>query len=198
MNEPCPGYEKPGHTQSIDAFSIDRTEVTLGDYRKCVDAGACTPSTRPFVGDARDLSHLCNWDKPGRDNEPVNCVNWVQASAYCKWAGRRLPTSAEWEKAARGTDGRVYPWGNIWEDGRANVNSGSLEPVGKYPSGASQYGVLDMVGNVFEWVQDRNPDGGRDLRGGSWDVARDFARVSRRNWTNPRYSNADVGFRCAR
>ena len=138
--------EKPQHRVYLDAYWIDRTEVTKAQYQQCVAARKCrAPSC---VGTRVD-------------EHPVVCVSWQDAADYCAWAGKRLPTEAEWEKAARGTDGRKYPWGNEAPDcGRLNfffrskpcVESTSA--VGAFPSGASPYGALDMAGNVSEWVAD--------------------------------------------
>lgn len=149
--------EKPQHPIHLDAFWIDQTEITYNEYERCVRAGACSPATvhnKNFAG-----ARL-----------PVVGVNWYQAATYCQWAGARLPTEAEWEKAARGTDGRLYPWGNNfdgrrlnycdtncvadWRDRSADDGYGYTAPVGNYPEGASPYGVLDMSGNVWEWTAD--------------------------------------------
>jgi formylglycine-generating enzyme required for sulfatase activity len=169
--------ERPVHTVYLDAFHIDRTEVANAQYQACVEAGACdAPSNTTYYDNSNYAQH------------PVVHVSWDDADAYCRWAGKRLPTEAEWEKAARGTDGRRYPWGNSEPDcNKANYNDcvGLTTEVGSYPAGASLYGVLDMAGNVWEWVADwydpgyysqsptRNPPGPdsgelRVLRGGSW------------------------------
>jgi formylglycine-generating enzyme len=152
--------ERPQHTVTLSAFEIDRCEVTTADYRACVTAGKCT---------APKTTEGCNFSIAGRDNHPINCVQWEQADAYCKFVGKRLPTEAEWEKAARGGDGRLYPWGNdpkpscthAWiDDNGGTIDGGescgmnSTAPVGTKPLGASPYGVHDMLGNVWEWTAD--------------------------------------------
>jgi formylglycine-generating enzyme required for sulfatase activity len=150
--------EKPQHKVYLDGFWIDKTEVTNAQYKKCVAAGKCTESSYP------DDTRL------NGDTQPVVGVNWNDARAYCEWAGARLPTEAEWEKTARGGDGRTYPWGNEWDGRRLNFCDANCEydwkdasvddgyqytaPVGSYPAGASPYGALDMAGNVWEWVAD--------------------------------------------
>jgi formylglycine-generating enzyme required for sulfatase activity len=137
--------EKPVHLVYLDEFWIMQTEVTNAQYAQCVDTGWCTPP-----GNER-------WAVPAFANYPVTGVNWSQANAYAEWVGGRLPTEAEWEKAARGADGRVYPWGNEKPDRqRTNFNAiiGFTMPVGSYLEGASPYGIFDMAGNVEEWVAD--------------------------------------------
>ncbi|MBI3245402.1 MAG: SUMF1/EgtB/PvdO family nonheme iron enzyme [Deltaproteobacteria bacterium] len=171
----CSNDERPGRMVFLDAFAIDIYEVTVAAYRQCVEAGKCT---------APNTGGSCNWNTSDRAQHPINCVDWSQANAYCRWAGKRLPTEAEWEKAARGTDRRVYPWGNAWDATKANVSTNGTVAVGSYPAGKSPYGALDMSGNVWEWTADwyadayyhngpvKNPKGPesgqvRSVRGGS-------------------------------
>jgi len=155
--------EIPQFTYYLDSLWIDKYEVTNKQYHDCMDAGVCTEPHR--VGSYTYPDYFIN---PIYDNYPVVWINWFQANDYCEWAGRRLPTEAEWEKAARGTDGRKYPWGNDpYTEDKANIcdvnctrthslaefNDGypDLAPVGSYPAGASPYGALDMAGNAWEW-----------------------------------------------
>ncbi|HOU53511.1 MAG TPA: formylglycine-generating enzyme family protein [Myxococcota bacterium] len=170
---PCARAETPARTPWVSGFFIDRTEVTVAAYRACVEAGVCS---RPVS------FSLCNYGSPDRGNFPVNCVTWDHAATYCRWRHGRLPTEAEWEKAARGTDGRPWPWGREpFDDGgvfRANLGEGFASvlrsrdhweldaPVGFYPEGASPFGALDMAGNLAEWVEDgyREPYDLGDLR----------------------------------
>jgi formylglycine-generating enzyme required for sulfatase activity/serine/threonine protein kinase len=206
----CEEQEKPGHTVYVDAFSIDKYEVTVAEYQQCVEAGGCTT-------DNLTLYSSCNWGKEGRANHPMNCVDWEQARTFCKWAGKRLPTEAEWEKAARGTDRRKYPWGDQWDARKAhtNENLGKTVPVGSYASGVNPYGVHNLIGNVSEWVQDwygdrayaqyasvQNPHGpdegyNKVLRGGGWKFSL-RPRASSRSSALPSYLNSHVGMRCAR
>jgi len=207
------GDELPVHAVYLDAFWIDRTEATNAMYDKCLKAGQCN---------AHDSNHSSTrnpyYGNIVYDDYPVIFVTWEDASAYCAWAGRRLPTEAEWEKAARGTDGREYPWGNdgpdkIW----LNYNNavGDTSKVGDYPNAASPYGALDMAGNVWEWVQDwygetyyasspasnpSGPDSGqyRVQRGGSWVIDDHYIRSAARYWAVPLSAYNYVGFRCAR
>jgi serine/threonine protein kinase/formylglycine-generating enzyme required for sulfatase activity len=172
------------------AFSIDRTEVTVRAYSECVAAGGCTSTRRG-----------CNLGQPGREEHPANCVNLVQAKGYCEWAGKRLPTGAEWEKAARGTSGQPYPWGEQPPSCDLQVMRGlgcgtrGTAPVGSLPAGASPYGALDMMGNVWEWTED--PGGGRPmLRGGAWNTGP--VTADHLYPYNPKNGTPSTGFRCVR
>jgi eukaryotic-like serine/threonine-protein kinase len=207
--------EMPQHTVSLDAYWIDRTEVTNAMYAGCVAARSCSPP-RSFSS-LRKSSYYGNGQF---SNYPVLFVLWSQAQEYCTWAGRRLPSEAEWEKAARGTDGRLYAWGAGISCSKANVWIGSdgcgvsdAAAVGSYPSAASPYGALDMTGNVWEWVADwyaryspkwptanpTGPAGGTNhvLRGGAYNVNEQVARVADRESNLPDYASNVVGFRCA-
>jgi serine/threonine-protein kinase len=194
--------ERPARKVALKAFAIDRTEVTRGDYAACVAAHKCKPSaadtgTVPAGEDA--------------DKLPVTGVDWNDAQAYCRFAGGRLPTEAEWEKAARGTDGREYPWGDDADCARGNwgnfegegpcadKNPGHPVAVGRYASGASPYGVLDLGGNVWEWVADKYDEDPkrRVVRGGSCCSYFVGPRAANRNAWAPDYRDADLGFRCA-
>ncbi len=200
----------PTRQVTLSSFYIDKYEVSVGEYRKCVQSGSClTP--------LNSISTYCNYDKSGKDSHPVNCVEWTDAKKYCSWAGKRLPTEAEWEKAARGTDGRRYPWGESWDSARANgdMSVKSSSSVGSYANGVSPYGAYDMAGNVAEWVADwsdasyyqrspeRSPTGPesgqyRVVRGGSWFLSPTLVRASYRNFNSPDYRVTGLGFRCAR
>jgi formylglycine-generating enzyme required for sulfatase activity len=170
-------FERPQASIYLDAFYMDKHEVTVFQYQKCVKEKGCTDyHLKGQESDWWKYSTLktCNWGKPGQGSHPINCVNWGQARAYCKWAGKRLPTEAEWEKAARGTDGRKFPWGNEkahcglavmsnWNskmpnklrDSSDGCGKGQTWPVGsKSPAGDSPYGLQDMAGNVTEFVND--------------------------------------------
>jgi formylglycine-generating enzyme required for sulfatase activity len=218
--------ETPKNTVFLDTFYVDLTEVTNSMYQRCVEAGACTePSEK------KSFSRDFYYGNAVYVNYPVIYVSWEQASSYCSWRGARLPYEAEWEKAARGTDGRLYPWGNYFDGSQANfcdtncingwanrkLNDGQTDTalVGSYNNGISPYGLMDMAGNVWEWVWDfyasdyysnsppqnpRGPDNGkfRVLRGGSWyDIGYNL-RVTNRDWDDPTNAINDRGFRCAR
>lgn len=204
--------EKPMQAIYLDAFWIDQSEVTNAMYAGCVREGACTEPSQ--TSSHRNMFY---YGQAAFDEYPVIHVSWEDAERYCSWAGRRLPSEAEWEKAARGVDGRIYPWGNEPASGRlANYDNqvGDTTRVGSYPAGASPYGVLDMSGNAAEWVADWfdmqyylssrviNPDGPetgqfRVQRGGSW-LSQSYAiRSAHRLWNYPDLSFEGIGFRCA-
>ncbi|MGE5776242.1 MAG: formylglycine-generating enzyme family protein [Chloroflexota bacterium] len=189
--------ETPDHDVTIDAFWMDQLEVTNAMYTLCVNAGACT-----MPQSLKSPRRPSYFDNPEFKDYPVIYVTWGQAETYCEWAGRRLPTEAEWERAGRGDDFRTFPWGEDKADGlRANFNMlvGDTSRVGTYPAGASPFGVLDMAGNVAEWVNDLysgsytnaetvNPQGpqseaslNRVVRGGSLMDAEINIRVSKRS-----------------
>ena len=201
--------EHPERKVTLKAYYIDKFEVTNSEYSKFVDA---TNSRAP---------DLWKDGKPpaGRGNLPATIVNWYDADRYCRWAGKRLPTEAEWEKAARGPKGLEYPWGENFDNKKANTGEssfGDLAPVGSFPEGKSFYGVYDMSGNVWEWTADwYKPYPGSDyksdtfgeknkvLRGGSWGGGVHYSlpifyRGAYRFYTVPEQGYPDAGFRCAR
>jgi formylglycine-generating enzyme required for sulfatase activity len=171
----------------VEPFELSRTPVTNEQYRLFVEAtGAPAPPHWPAAGDL-----------------PVTFVDWFDASAFCAWAGGRLPTGAEWEKAARGTDGRTWPWGDEPDATRAHVGAGPKHgapaPVDAHPEGASPYGVLDLAGNVWEWVADELAPGERALRGGSFaSPGLAWARCAMRSRSRPVRRQSHIGFRVAR
>jgi sulfatase modifying factor 1 len=208
--------ERPAHRVMLSAFFIDQDEVTVAAYERCVAAEQC-PAPRVRVGNA---------------DEPVVWVSWQAAAAYCRFAGKRLPTEAEWEKAARGVDARRFPWGsnvdcprgnfgNYRGEGQCPNNPGRLMPVGRFPGGASPYGVRDLAGNVWEWVADdydphyyarspyRDPRGPgprsaqpermsrKVLRGGACCSMFGLPRTSNRLAFPADFADDDIGFRCA-
>ena len=197
---------RPQRRVYIDAFVIHVTEITKQDF---ADFVAATGYQAP------------GWESDGQevdDQLPVVGVLWEDANAYCRWLGMRLPTEAEWEKAARGSDGRKYPWGNAWDDQNANTiesDLGKLLPVGSYPEGNSPFGILDMTGNAAEWVSDyfdptyysyapdHNPPGpekimDRVLRGGSYAGPAIYGTTFFRDSSHSARPNHRVGFRCAK
>ncbi len=198
--------EKPVHQVYLDSYYMDIYEVTIASYKMCVENGACQlPSDTVDYNDAIYAQH------------PVIYVDWNQAKNYCEWRDARLPTEAEWEKAARDTDQRTYPWGEESANGdRANIGRGEYtEVVGSYESGKSPYGMYDMVGNIWEWTsslyqsypydindgrENMNSSGDRVVRGGKWggDYYVDSAHSSYRVWFALDFTSPLIGIRCAR
>lgn len=198
------GNERPVHPVSLQAFWLDRTQVTNAQFAQFVRAGGSRATAE--------------WQKAaaGKETHPAVFITWQDAVAYCRWAGKRLPTEAEWEYATRGTDGRKYPWGDTWEPRRArfagNAGDQTTAPVGSYPGGASPFGVLDLAGNVWQWTSSLErpypyvaPDGREDpgapgrrvVRGGAWKFRPRALRSTTRYGVEPGFRGPIIGFRCA-
>jgi len=238
--------EKPAHNVTLSPYCMDKTEVTVEAYKKCSDAGECKRAWAVVdwpditARDKKLFTPLCNINDPeGKAKHPANCVDWQMAVSFCEAQKKRLPTSAEWEFAARGPDGRVYPWGDEAPDeSRLNACGGEClawgkkageqvkamypgddkfahtAPVGSFPKGASRYGLLDVVGNVWEWTFDwdgsyssaaetdpKGPAKGEErvVRGGAWNGAfPTWVRPSFRYSFPPETKSHAVGFRCAK
>jgi formylglycine-generating enzyme required for sulfatase activity len=196
---------------TLAAFDIDRCEVTVSQFDVCIEQGGCTE---------RPAADACNSATLGKGDHPANCVSWEQAAAYCAWAGGTLPTEAQWERAARGTGTRVFPWGNDEEQPCTRAVMGGdcasegTEPVGTHPAGASPDHLFDMAGNVAEWVLDwydpgyygsspeadpTGPDNGseRVVRGGHFSSQLVDVRALTRAANDPAEALPVFGFRCA-
>lgn len=199
--------EMPVHKVTLDAFWMDKYEVSNGAFLVCVRAGSCA---QPPAGSSAG--------KPATDIYPVTLVSWQDALDYCTWAGKRLPTEAEWEKAARGADGRIYPWGNKFDqdlvNSAYNLNLKTV-PVDQFPKGVSPYGAFNMAGNVWEWTADwyaedyyqnspkNNPAGPasgqfRVARGGGYGGTEAVMRTAKRRYISPDETGGYLGFRCAK
>lgn len=212
--------ERPQHPVSLQAFYIDKCEVTNEQYLRffqstpsqcqghvCVDTQADNRDSHIIYRDGRYVVEA------GYEQHPVTLVSWYGAQAYCQHQGKRLPTEAEWEKAARGPDGRAYPWGDILDESRLNAGHrvGDTTTVGSYPAGTSPYGAYDLAGNVWEWTADwyqAYPPSShlssffgekyKVVRGGSWNHPDRDARTTHRDIAHPARRIHVVGFRCAR
>jgi len=210
--------EYPRHDVFVDTFYMDQFEVTNGRYLEFVKATGHRVPQNP-TNPTRNLWHGDAITESLADRPVIN-VDWYDAEAYCKWAGKRLPTEAEWEKAAKGTSDRRFPWGNVEPtDKHLNFNQRwigekTLMPVGSYEAGKSPFGVYDIVGNVWEWVNDwydpryyekspvKNPQGPdtgtmKIIRGAGWQNETPAVRIFTRVNSDPKVRNESTGFRCA-
>jgi formylglycine-generating enzyme required for sulfatase activity len=229
MGEPAPGIctyntfmdEYPDHPVELTEFWIDQTEVTNHQYRLCMEAGACDPPQ-----ELGSFSREIYFESPDFDDHPVINLTYDMAQDYCAWAGALLPTEAEWEYAARGPEGNLFPWGNEFDPTKLNYCDSSCKgisdphyddgypdtaPVGSFPEGASWVGALDLAGNVREWVSDyygyftdekqTDPQGPPEgdswvSKGGSWYDPVDNIRSTNRGANTPDYWRHKLGFRC--
>ncbi len=205
--------EKPQHMVFLDSFWMDKFEATNAQYKKCVDARKCAAPR-----DRASSTRTYYYGNSQFDDYPVVYVAWNDAKNYCEWAGKRLPTEAEWEEAAHGMEGRIYSWGNTFDASKLNSSDGKrgdTTAVGSYLAGASPYEIMDLAGNVWEWVADwydekyyansprNNPTGpssglSRVMRGGAWDSNQNKVRAAVRSDLPPTTGYFVVGFRCAR
>lgn len=204
--------EQPIHMVYLDAFYMDKYEVTNFQYKECVATLRCTPPQ-----ETNSFSRTNYYDNSEFYDYPVIYVSWSQAAVYCQWRGGSLPTEAQWEKAARSTDGRLYPWGEGFDCNKANYANciGDTTIVGRYDNGQSPYGIYDLAGNVAEWTLDwylntyykdsptnnpLGPSSGQDriVRGGSWNFSVGVLRASDRGRENPELGNNYTGFRCVK
>jgi formylglycine-generating enzyme required for sulfatase activity len=207
--------ELPQRKVNLGGYYIDRFEVTVAQYKKFLSVSDRTPPSDPRFPEVYPWGE---GEEPPAElmNHPVIYVNWFDATDFCRWDGKRLPTEAEWEKAGRGTDGRFWPWGNKFDPKKANVREygarGTL-PVGSFPEGVSPYGVYDMAGNAAEWVDNwyqaypgstlvREAFGevNKVIRGGAWTLFGDpYSRVTHRTRAmDPHKRHRSIGFRCAK
>jgi serine/threonine-protein kinase len=197
-NEPK-AKENPLKKVFLKSFYIDRYEVTNFHYKKCVRVGVCKKPSLIIDNPRTNFEDGKKWySEREKANYPVVGLTWKQAVTYCRWAGKRLPLSSEWEKAARGVDGRRFPWGNQWKTDKANWDDDGksdaykkIAPVGSFPEGVSPYGIMDMAGNVREWVDNFI------LKGGSWYSLPMSLRAGDPGHGPIVERDDDMGFRCA-
>jgi len=194
---PCMPGDAPERDVAVGPLRLDRNEVNAGEWARCVAAGGCERALA-VDGHARQG---CNVGVPGREDHPANCVTYWGAVAYCEWAGKRLPTGIEWERAARGTAGRQFPWGDEAPDCTRAAMRGcghdGTRPAGALPAGNTPEGVSDLSGNVDEWVA--SPPGiGAEIRGGAFDGEAWRTQPYRRRVLGQPYRLREVGFRCAK
>jgi formylglycine-generating enzyme required for sulfatase activity len=220
--------EEPQRQLFVSELEIDELPVTWGAFQGFIDAGGYSnatwwsPEGWAFAQEQRLAAPRFygekEWAHVTGPSQPVCGVSWWEAQAFCRFAQKRLPTEAEWEKAARGADGRTYPWGDAWEPGRCSFRGGPLRaapPVGQFPLGASPFGVQEMVGGVWEWCSDwfgpdyyraapeKDPPGPttgtlKVARGGAWSAPPLLNRTANRNAWKPAARFSNLGFRCAR
>lgn len=215
MGEDVPFDTRPARRVSLPAFWIDTGEVTNTRYKRFIDA---TGHKVPWSPDPAVQPYAWDWQlrmyPSGKANDPVALVSWEDAKAFCTWAGKTLPSEAQWEKAARGLKGNLYPWGNAWLPGKANTfESGARGTAasGAFEGDVSEFGVRDLAGNVSEWVEEwfapypGNPiisyearDTYKVLRGGSWDYFKSIATGYHRQYALPHSQMAAIGFRCVK
>jgi serine/threonine-protein kinase len=197
-------FQKPEHPETVSPFFMDQYEVTVEDYYKFMRAR----NQEPPQGWSE------SWKQgvfaPEERRLPVTNVSWYDAQEYAEFVGKRLPTEAEWEYAARGTDKRLYPWGKDFNSDYGNIGEGrpkAIRPVGSFPNDRSPYGLFDMAGNVAEWTDSdprpyrgsrARPDVGKILRGGSFEVDKSYALVTSRAALAATVKSTSVGFRCAK
>lgn len=219
----CDSDEKPYHKIFLSSYAIDKFEVTAEDFKKCIDSGFCSNENMMQFNSFED-SVNCNAGAPGKEKHPVKCINWYGARRYCEWIGKRLPTEAEWEKAARGLDERIYPWGDEVPscdyavklgDSGSGCDTGDTFEIGSKEIGKSYYGLYDMAGNVWEWVSDYyksdyysvspiiNPIGpyfesNKIMRGGGAASSNSDLLSYKRELVEPTSIAKYYGFRCAK
>lgn len=206
----CDHDERPEHEVAVRGFYLDLTEVTAAAYQRCVDARRCEPAGawRPGVIDDDDQLGHCNAGRRDRMDHPINCVTWIQADAYCRAQGKRLPTEEEWEFAARGPKGRTFPWGDSFDPDRLCWGrSDGTCAVGSFPTGNTPEGLGDMAGNVWEWTATHycdyeQPGCGDETwvdRGGAWvsDEER-LVHGAHRGRGSQDVARSYIGLRCAK